>query len=532
MQRHSRAARPAVEEVEARQLLSLAVVDANQAIATGLYRQILQRDPDPQGLARLERQLDAGASVRQAAGVLIASPEFRRGEVTSYYEELLDRAPTPAELRRWTGVLMAGASEERVVGALAGTTEYYARSGGDDAAFVRSLYVDLLGRQADAAGLARSVSRLEVGATTPSRLAAEFTAKAEYRATKVEEVYRVALDRAPTARETAGWAASWRARGGLKGVALGVLAGAENATRLRQGAVARPDTASAEQLRRILQAPYGESSTGFVNLFNALLRTRPTYDADGNPVATTPGNVALWELLKVGGATDGRPRDEVQAVAPILADVAALLPLQSEIDIDKSLGFVLGQDPAKSDLEEYLTGGTITPFGGPIITGGDGAYIVDGHHRWSSIYVVNPYAQVAAVNLGHERAPQEYLKITQAAIGANLGFLPVQSVEGQNLFTISREAFDAWVADTIEGGKNPEAVLEVFRDARGVDGIPAVAAYLWANVERMRERNRPVPGVTSRDYMPQPPNGDLQPILHLLESGRLNFRLPTRARLG
>jgi hypothetical protein len=532
MQRNSRASRPAVEEMESRQLLTVAVIDANQAIATGLYRQVLRRDPDPQGLARLERQLDAGASVRQAAGVLIASPEFRRGEVASYYEEMLDRAPTPEELRRWTGVLIAGAGEDRVVGAIAGTTEYYARSGGDDASFVRSLYVDLLGRRAEAGELATYVSRLQVGATTPSRLASEFTGKAEFRQEKVREVYQVALDRAPTGRELAGWAASWRARGGLKGVALGVLGGVENAARLRQGTVARPDTLSADQLRRILQAPYSEASTGFVNLFNALLRTRPTYDADGNPVATTPGNVALWELLKAGGATDGRPRDERQDVAPIVANVAALLPLQSEIDIDKSLGFVLGQDPAKSDLEDYLTGGTLTPFGGPIITGGGGAYIVDGHHRWSSIYVVNPYAQIAAVDLGHERAPQEYLKITQAAIGANLGFLPVQSVEGQNLFTITREAFDAWVATTIANGKNPDAVLEVFRNTKGVDGIPAVAAYLWANVERMREQNRPVPGVTSRDYMPQPPNGDLQPILHLLESGLLNFRLPALARLG
>ena len=509
----------------------LTVPDASVTIATGLFRQVLQRDPNPRDLARVTRQLDAGRSVRDAARMLYVSPEFRRGQVTSYYVELLDREPAAAELRRGTRALVAGRGEGLVIGAIAGTAEYYVRSGGSNESFVRSLYVDLLGRQADAAGLARCTSRLDVGAVRPAGLTAEFVRSAEFRRDKVREVYQVVLDRAPTDAELNGWVTSWETRGGLRNAALGVLGGAENVGRLRRGEVAAPDTVSADQLRRIQQAPYTEASGGFVNLFNDLLQVQPKVDDAGDPIPSDPGNMSLWNLLRNGGATDGRPSDEIEVITPISANVAALVPLQSEIDMDKSLKFPLSTDPQKSDLASFLDGGTILPFGGPVITGGEGSYIVDGHHRWSSIYVLNPYARIAAYDLGNERAPQDYLKITQLAIGATLGFLPVQSVDGSNLFTISREAFEQWVEKTIAEGEDPRAVLQIFSDKKGLADAAAVADYLWANVERMRQFNLPLPGVTSRDFMPQP-SGDIQPILHLLESGRLNFRAPVMARLG
>lgn len=508
-----------------------AATHPNATIATGLFRQILQRDPQPRGLTQLTRLLDAKRSVNEAAGVLYASPEFRRGEVTSYYVDLLGRQPAPAELRSWTNFLRAGGREGLVIGALAGTSEYYVHSGGSNESFVRSLYLDLFGREADAAGLAQWTSRLDVGAMRPAGVATAFVRSTGFRQDKVRELYQVVLDRAPTQDELNASVASWGTRGGLKGVSLGVLGGAENVARLRRGEVPAPDSATAEELRRIHQAPYSEASTGFVTLFNNLLQVHPKFDDSGNPVSNDPGNIALWNLLKDGGATDGRPSDEIQTVTPIAANVAALLPLQSEIDLDKSLKFPLGKDPATSSLASFLDGGTILPFGGPLITGGGGRYIVDGHHRWSSIYVLNPYARVASYDLGNERSPQDYLKITQLAIGATLGFLPVQSVSGSNLFSIGQDDFKVWVQNTIANGENPQAVLQIFKDKKGLADSSAVADFLWANVERMRQFNVPLPGVTSRDYMPQPP-GDIQQIFHLLESGRLNYRAPVVARLG
>ncbi|WP_165247891.1 hypothetical protein [Paludisphaera soli] len=113
-----------------------------------------------------------------------------------------------------------------------------------------------------------------------------------------------------------------------------------------------------------------------------------------------------------------------------------------------------------------------------------------------------------------------------------MGYLQVQSVEGQNLFTIGRADFDAWVARTIADGDDPQGVLAVFKQARGLDGIPAIAAFLWGNVERMRLGNQPFPGVTGRDYMPQPPSGGVDEMVAWFESGALNSRFPMVPRLG
>lgn len=355
---------------ESRQPTVPAAVDASATIAIGLFHQVLQRDANPRELARVTRHLDAGHRVRDAARMLYVAPEFRRGEVTSYSVEMLGREPVAAELRRSTRALVAGRGEGPVIGAIAGTAEYFVRSGGSNESFVRSLCVDLFGRQADAAELARCTSRLDVAAVRPAGLAAEFVRSTEFRQDKVPEVYRVALDRAPTDAEVNGWVKAWETRGGLGNVLLGVLGGVESVGRLRRGDVAAPDTASADQLRRIQQAPYTEATGGFVNLFNDLLQVQPKVDDAGDPVQSDPGNMSLWNLLKNGGATDGRPSDEVEVITPLSANVAALMPLQAEIDMDKSLKFPLSTDPKKADLASSLDGGTILPFGVHLLESG------------------------------------------------------------------------------------------------------------------------------------------------------------------
>ena len=530
MMRTRKTLRPTVEGMESRILLSGSGGGTSSAIVTGLFREVLQRNPDHGSLVKFERQLDTGGSVQQVASTLYASLEFRRDEVVAYYEHLLGRDPTLSELRKWASVLIAGAPEERVVDGIASSHQYFVNSGGNDTAFVRALYLDLLGRQADPSGLAAYVSQLDSGMTFQT-VAGEFTATTEYRELKVREVYQVVLNRAPGSGELTGRTSSWSALGGLEGVTVSVLSGPENLARIAQtGGIPLPDLTAAHELGRILQAPYSEQSTGFVELYNSLLGTRKAHDSKGKPIVSPPGNKALWTLMKTGGATDGLPLDELQTVTPMDVNVGSLIPLQSEIDIYQSLHYVLGLDPAKSDLKTYLTGGVITPHGGPIITGGGGTYVVDGHHRWSSIYVINPNAQVKAFDLGYEKSPLDYLKITQMAVGAELGFLPVQSVQGKNLLTISRKDFNTWVTKDIQDGPKPQAVIDVFKQAMGLNGIAEIADYLWANVERMRKFNRPVPGVTSRDYMPQPP--DTEATLQLLETGQLDYRFPVIAQLG
>jgi hypothetical protein len=515
-----------VDAMEPRCLLSS---DAG-AMVTGLYRQILLRDPGAQELARFSDMMDQGASVRGIAARLYGSAEFHNESVASYYGDFLGRDPTTKELGRWSGLLAAGASTMRVEATIAGSREAFARFDGDHQAFVGSLFVTMVGRQAEPNELAPLVRRLDAGAS-PVGIASMITTTEEYRLGKVDEAFRAVLDRTPGPDEARSLAARWAETGGLRGLSMRILSSPENGSRLRSGAVQAPDLPTIDALRQILLAPYTEASDGFVQTYNRLLGTNPAVDADGNPIASPPANSALWALTKAG-ILDGRPLDEVRPISQLSVPLSELTPLQSEIDLDKSLGFALSTSPDSSSLIEFLDGGDIEPFGGPIITGGLGEFIVDGHHRWSSIYAINPDARIASVDIGHEELPQSYLKVTQMAIGAELGYLRVQSVEGQNLFTISRPDFDAWVATTIEGGEDPQAVLDVFQEKRGLSGVPAVADFLWGNVERLRANNQPAPGVTSRDYMPQPPDEGMESLILWFQGGMLNTRLPVVARLS
>ena len=86
--------------------------------------------------------------------------------------------------------------------------------------------------------------------------------------------------------------------------------------------------------------------------------------------------------------------------------VKSLIPTQNEIDIKKSLDF-----PLKSgqSMAAYLSGGPVAP-NGPIITSGGGKYIIDGHRRWSQVYVCNPNCAIQAIDMSDIKGPFAALK--------------------------------------------------------------------------------------------------------------------------
>ncbi|WP_165247889.1 hypothetical protein [Paludisphaera soli] len=57
---------------------------ASETVVTGLFRQVLLRDPGPKELARFSRSVDAGVSEARVAARLYDSNEFRRDVLTSY----------------------------------------------------------------------------------------------------------------------------------------------------------------------------------------------------------------------------------------------------------------------------------------------------------------------------------------------------------------------------------------------------------------------------------------------------------------
>ena len=176
--------------------------------------------------------------------------------------------------------------------------------------------------------------------------------------------------------------------------------------------------------------------------------------------------------------------------------VATLIPTQNEIDVSKSLSYPLTN---VQTAQLYLAGGNIAVAGKKIVTSGGGKYIIDGHHRWSQVYVINPSANIDSVDLSDIPDPVNALKATQLGIGANLGKIPVASVKGSNLLDPSlNQTTYKYIVDTITND-----VLTLFIAAGKGSSKEQVANYIMSNVVLMQKNNQPIFGASKRDIMPQ-----------------------------
>lgn len=174
--------------------------------------------------------------------------------------------------------------------------------------------------------------------------------------------------------------------------------------------------------------------------------------------------------------------------------VTQLRPTQREIDVGKSLFYPLTKPES---TEQCLRGGTIAIMGNKIVTSNGGKYIIDGHHRWSQIYVINPKAKVAAADMTNVDSPASALKIAQIAIAQVTKDVPHQPVKGSNLLQMGQEPIMNYINKTLTDGS-----LQVF-NKYGFKDRNAVIQYVLKNVAMMQKNNQPMPGASRRDFMPQ-----------------------------
>lgn len=198
-------------------------------------------------------------------------------------------------------------------------------------------------------------------------------------------------------------------------------------------------------------------------------------------------------------------------------DVTKLHPTQSEIDVDKSLGFPFkSEKTAKMSMDNFFSGSTVVmPF--PLITF-NGQFIVDGHHRWSQVYSFNSDAKMECFDLkvksGGKISEQDMLKIVQGLLAAKRaedgkGLIPRSTVEGANLFKMSEKE----VKDTIVRYCDKDAtVAEIIQNATGCGSAEELADYLCDNLMKLRKDNMAYAKKgNNRGVMPQTDRGGDNP---------------------
>jgi hypothetical protein len=236
------------------------------------------------------------------------------------------------------------------------------------------------------------------------------------------------------------------------------------------------------------------------------------------------------------GQLDGKPDDEriLFPSTPSVHLASDLVPTQNEIDVNKSLAFQLSMQPGKeSQLVQILSGGPIQIKAPLIILNGE--YIIDGHHRWSQIYAMNPEAKVVCYNLvtRDNVDPIDILKAIQLAIMATIQRIEPHFVKGSNLIEIGRKELVDFVVDG-KGSKDFDGVqvgsMLAFASKRGLSTKEEIAELIWSNVERMQRQNAPIRNAPNRGVMPQTDDSLDQPdFKKYLNSGAINYKEPVAA---
>lgn len=202
-----------------------------------------------------------------------------------------------------------------------------------------------------------------------------------------------------------------------------------------------------------------------------------------------------------------------------MVDIAVtdLHPTQSEIDVDKSLGFPFKSEKAANmSMDNFFSGSTVVmPF--PLITF-NGQFIVDGHHRWSQVYSFNPDAKMECFDLkvksGGKISEQDMLKIVQGLLAAKRaedgkGAIPRSTVEGANLFKMSEKDVKTTIVRYCD---KDQAVAEIIMKAAECNGAEELADYLCGNLMKLRADNMVYAKKgNNRGVMPQTDRGGDDP---------------------
>lgn len=242
---------------------------------------------------------------------------------------------------------------------------------------------------------------------------------------------------------------------------------------------------------------------------------------------TVAADDKLSKLLQHGFNAESNASKQIDVtVSPDTSlPTKSLVPTQNVVVVSNSLdnlvnGYFTKKDdngekvPVNIDYTNYFSGDAPVPQ--PFVyQAGNKNYIIDGHHRWSQAYCMNPFGTVKCVVVsGPDIGADAVLKNFQAAIAINKDSLPVGSGSGENLF----EASPSTLVNTVSGmteetaGKITtagagskavqvinEKVKNVFKD--GSDNLKTAKALLVNNALMLK--TSVTPGTNDREVMPQ-----------------------------
>ena len=251
----------------------------------------------------------------------------------------------------------------------------------------------------------------------------------------------------------------------------------------------------------------------FVGLINQILEKADSKD-----------NASIW-YAAIKTLFDGQPDEGVEEVEYSAKEanvpVSELYPTQSEIDIVNSAKWVeadkLNNGAIKAIFTEKDFGKN---FGCPVLVYNDGSkkWIIDGHHRWSQVGLLNMEGGLSCLVINGKEKVQDFLKVTQGAIASVLANrklnsgtvekLPEGDARAQNnIFgqALKGDNLAKRVKEMLEKQKTGDLLVEKLKEQGvEVENVDDVAKLVTSNRDKMVE-NKQVPEnwAAPRPVMPQ-----------------------------
>ena len=245
----------------------------------------------------------------------------------------------------------------------------------------------------------------------------------------------------------------------------------------------------------------------------------PDFDKEVKDLKSKPGMDSLVSALD--GLTDEQlallekgfgDGEYAEKMNTAVMDIKAkdLHPTQNEIDVGKSLSYqISGKNP--DQVKQILDGGPVTISLPLVVYDYNGTYyIVDGHHRWSQVFLLNPNCQINSIvfkNSAGDTAqdPADMLRDFQGAIAiANDGEVPQSTVKpGMNMFDWSSDQLRDYLEENIQDG-----MISAYQDFYNSEiDKEDIENSVVSNAGLMKKSNKPINNAPSRAVMPQTDTG-------------------------
>jgi hypothetical protein len=221
--------------------------------------------------------------------------------------------------------------------------------------------------------------------------------------------------------------------------------------------------------------------------------------------------------LILGGVKDGESVDEKFSISGEYdQSVAGLIPTQNEIDRNKSLAFPVtypieyekigvSKEDAKVQIGDILKGVPVRINKMPIVVFdySGKTYILDGHHRWSSVHALNKEGQIKAIKLTSTKGidPLNALRAIQLSIAVSVGKVPTAKA-GTNETNILLSSSNSFTQTYLEESMS-DGFVGIYKEFKDKEASKEkTISFIMDNIKTMQSTGF-LKGAPTREVMPQ-----------------------------